>query len=1549
MLATVRGVSLSVPKSAALIVMAAVSLPPISSAQAPQSWTATGYTNQTFPSEQSALAAIHALGGRYQVAEVVQSISSSNNRVTYTYKARPRAPEVGDWQYYGNGFEAYTVTSGEQAAAATLATFQQKYPQCGFKSIQVVDDWKDRIITFENIASAQYRNLEMKATSPTECSRTWAVQHHRERTVSCPKYLGWAGSKKQCIAEFVANTWTSLPPPCEKCQLRGNPVSVVSGSKVQRESDISLDWLEFHRTFDSSYRTLGGIGRHWTHSLNMRLYYNSGGGVGAVLLPDGGILSFSGSEAIDGSGALLRNESGSYVLYWEDGRYRFNGDGRLARIDRYSGDWLSIEFDGMQRISRVVHSTGRNVEFGYIGALADGETELAYVNGQDGPLVAYGYDGEGRLVSAMYRDGSARHYLYENDAYPNALTGIENESGNRFATYSYNADGLAIASEHAGAVGRASFEYQVDGSTTYTNSLGAIERVTFTPGAPYRKIASITTQAGTESWEYAPSTGAGADFRRRVKSHTHRSGRVDFFTYQDLTDPVFGEVRVKRETEASNRAEATVSETWRRRDTNQIVKQVNGDRAQTWLHDARGQVIQESTITSTGEARTTTYRYCDLVAAQTGCPALGLLLSVDGPMPGPADTVTYSYYPEDAPGCASGSASCFYRKGDLWKVANPMGHTVEYLAYDGAGRVATQSDANGLATSFEYHPRGWLTATRVHGVAGVPDRITRIEYWPTGLTKSVTQPDGSYVSYTYDAAQRLVGIADNAGNTIEYVLDAAGNRVAENIRDAAGTLTHTQSRVYDALGKLVTQADASDNPTDFSYDSNGNRTSVTDALGSVTAHEYDPLNRLARSVQDVGGIAAESRFKYNASGDLAEVADPKGLTTRYARNGFGEVVQQTSQDTGVTTFTYDNAGNVQTRTDARGVTATYAYDALGRTTATIFGDPGADIQYIYDRPSAACAVGERAGTSRLASMIDGSGRTDYCYNAMGDLVRRVQTVEGQALTLRYAYDAFGRLQSMTYPDGSLVDYAYDALGQVGSVGVTPAGGAREVLIQGAETLPFGPQKSWTFGNGRRLDRSYDLDYRPQSISDGRDGLNVAFGLDAVGNITALTDHREQDQSVTLNYDALGRLTAFRDGQSGAAIEQYSYDATGNRLSFSNSAGVQPYVYPTDSHRLTSVDGVARTYDSMGNTLTIGGEWQYAYDLAGRLGSAARAGIPKTSYRYNAIGQRVLQQSGADKTLHLYGEGGEWLGAYSASGVSTQQVIWLGSTPVGVIQAGKVLYIESDHIGSPRFVVGPQSDAALWGWSLLGESFGAGNPSEDLDHDGIDQPFDLRFPGQRAERSSGLNYNYFRDYQTETGRYLQSDPIGLYGGLSTYAYVGSSPVSFADPFGLVRSKQCVAAAEVLGAVCGSLGGAYVGGAIGAAGGGAACSPTGPGALVCAGAGGLSGAAAGGLVGGILGQEAGRTAGEAFCPDGGDKCPPCRTLDGRTVPVGTIGFRLDIVPPSRPHFPYVGNHYNLYKAHQIPKNCHCFWQPVGASDAAGGAPPPAGAIPISPFVN
>ncbi|MDQ3160790.1 MAG: RHS repeat-associated core domain-containing protein, partial [Pseudomonadota bacterium] len=134
-----------------------------------------------------------------------------------------------------------------------------------------------------------------------------------------------------------------------------------------------------------------------------------------------------------------------------------------------------------------------------------------------------------------------------------------------------------------------------------------------------------------------------------------------------------------------------------------------------------------------------------------------------------------------------------------------------------------------------------------------------------------------------------------------------------------------------------------------------------------------------------------------------------------------------------------------------------------------------------------------------------------------------------------------------------------------------------------------------------------------------------------------------------------------------------------------------------------------------------------------------------------------------------------------------QAIWLDDLPVGVMVGAttsqKLHYIEPDHLGTPRVVIDPVRDVAVWTWDLKGEAFGNTVPNQDPDTNGTAFVFNMRYPGMRADSASGLYQNGQRDYEAATGRYPESDVVGLLGGISTYGYAVSNPMTWFDPDGM----------------------------------------------------------------------------------------------------------------------------------------------------------------------
>ncbi len=146
-------------------------------------------------------------------------------------------------------------------------------------------------------------------------------------------------------------------------------------------------------------------------------------------------------------------------------------------------------------------------------------------------------------------------------------------------------------------------------------------------------------------------------------------------------------------------------------------------------------------------------------------------------------------------------AAVGHRAGDLQSVTNAAGHVTQFNQYDQAGRVRKMTDAKGVVTDTTYTPRGWIASTTVTPPGGVA-RTTTYTYDNVGQLTGVALPDATNLSYSYDAAHRLVGVTDAKGNSVTYTLDNMGNRVNEQVKDAQGSLQRNITRVYDALNRV---------------------------------------------------------------------------------------------------------------------------------------------------------------------------------------------------------------------------------------------------------------------------------------------------------------------------------------------------------------------------------------------------------------------------------------------------------------------------------------------------------------------------------------------------------------------------------------------------------------------------------------------------------------------------------------------------------------------------------------------------------------------------
>ena len=752
--------------------------------------------------------------------------------------------------------------------------------------------------------------------------------------------------------------------------------------------------------------------------------------------------------------------------------------------------------------------------------------------------------------------------------------------------------------------------------------------------------------------------------------------------------------------------------------------------------------------------------------------------------------------------------------GHVIEAIDPIGGTTRTES-DRYGRVLSQTDALGGTVRIQRDERG--------------DAI------------QVERQDGSALAARYNTFRKPIELVDADGSRWSYEYDERGN-----LRVATDPLGGVISYEYNERGALTAVLDALGQRTDVAVDQAGLPVAITAATGAVMRLERDERGRVVRVVDPLGSVTAlgyddEDRhvsrtfpdgasetWRYDAAGNLLEHTDQAGLETRFEVGAFRMLSARTDPDgtrhafeydsqlrlTAVTnpaglrwTYAFDAAGNLVGETDFNGRTLTYRYDEAGRITERVNG-VGQRIELVRD--ALGRVVEQRVDGEHVAAFeYDPNGNLTAASSAETELRYRLdglgriveESIDGFAV--RTAYDAIGQIIERTTPSSRVSSWRYDALGR--PLALTADG--REQLSFGHDT--FGRETYRWLSSNTAITQDFD----PVGRMTARRLLAVEGGA-ASGEATSavLLDRAwtyRADDTPTLVADSVSGATQFQLDTLGRVTavtaatwnESYAYDATGNIATDSDgpreltgtllrSTGRTRYAYD-DQGRLTR--SVRRT---LSGTEKV---WEYAYDAFDRLIEATTPDNGRWRYRYDPLGRRVgKQRLGADgEALESYRF--SWDGttlaeqrheAVDRAEVSVTSWDYEPGSFTPIVQVSRTLLadvsdqeidrrfhaIVTDLVGTPTELITPDGRvewrrrASLWGSSVPG----------DAAESRVDCP--LRFPGQYHDTETGLDYNYERYYDPNTGRYTTPDPLGLDPAPNHHGYV-ANPISHLDPMGL----------------------------------------------------------------------------------------------------------------------------------------------------------------------
>lgn len=278
----------------------------------------------------------------------------------------------------------------------------------------------------------------------------------------------------------------------------GNPVLIATGQKVELVTDLEIpnSLLSFTRNYWSSRLDTSSVGLAWQHNWQMsikqlqsreriKLYRNNGRGI--IFTPYNGVWKSDGSDTEvitklpDTQGWKVQTATGETEYY--------NSQGQLISYEKHGYPTVTLNYNANKQLISLTDTKGRSFTLTY-----NTKNLITQITASNGSSISYTYDTKNRLTS-LSKDSNTKKYHYENTQFTQLLTGITDERGIRYASWSYNDKGQAITSEHTGGADKYTFEYLPNNQTRITNPLGKTSLYTFQDIRLEKKIKSIEGEA----------------------------------------------------------------------------------------------------------------------------------------------------------------------------------------------------------------------------------------------------------------------------------------------------------------------------------------------------------------------------------------------------------------------------------------------------------------------------------------------------------------------------------------------------------------------------------------------------------------------------------------------------------------------------------------------------------------------------------------------------------------------------------------------------------------------------------------------------------------------------------------------------------------------------------------------------------------------------------------------------------------------------------------------------------------------------------------------